>query len=165
TDLARGSTSRFASGGPVTASALWSPDGTRLTFRSNRNGLTEFHERSAAGGGNDRRVLSLDAYRSEMPSNNLVPTDWSPDGRYVIYSAPEIASATDLWLPPLEKDEKPAKLIASPADEMHGNFSPNGHLVAYTSNESGKFEIYVETVPRSDQKWPVSTNGGYEPRW
>src|SRR5262249_10994393 len=83
----------------------------------------------------------------------------------VIYSAPETAPATDFWSPPREKDGKPAKLIASPADEMHGNFSPNGHLVAYTSNESGKFEIYVETVPRSDQKWPVSTNGGYEPRW
>jgi eukaryotic-like serine/threonine-protein kinase len=48
---------------------------------------------------------------------------------------------------------------------MHGNFSPDGRLVAYTSNESGRFEIYVETVPPSDQKSPVSTNGGYEPRW
>ena len=48
---------------------------------------------------------------------------------------------------------------------MHGNFSPDGGLVAYTSNESGRVEVYVETVPRSDRKWPVSTNGGYEPRW
>ena len=48
---------------------------------------------------------------------------------------------------------------------MHGNFSPNGHLVAYTSNESGRFEVYVETVPRSERKWSVSTHGGYEPRW
>ena len=48
---------------------------------------------------------------------------------------------------------------------MHGNFSPNGHLMAYTSNESGRFEVYVETVPRSDRRWNVSTEGGYEPRW
>ena len=48
---------------------------------------------------------------------------------------------------------------------MHGNFSPDGHLLAYTSNESGRFEIYAETVPRSDRKWPISTKGGYEPRW
>jgi eukaryotic-like serine/threonine-protein kinase len=48
---------------------------------------------------------------------------------------------------------------------MHGNFSPSGHLIAYTSNESGRFEVYVETVPRSDRRWPVSTEGGYEPRW
>ena len=55
--------------------------------------------------------------------------------------------------------------ITSPADQLHGAFAPNGHLVAYTSNESGKFEVYVETVPPSDRKWPVSTGGGYEPRW
>jgi hypothetical protein len=48
---------------------------------------------------------------------------------------------------------------------MHGNFSPDGHLVAYTSNESGKFQVYVQTLPKSDKKWPVSTTGGYEPRW
>jgi hypothetical protein len=48
---------------------------------------------------------------------------------------------------------------------MHGNFSPDGRLVAYTSDESGQFDVYVETVPRSDRKWQVSTSGGYEPRW
>ena len=48
---------------------------------------------------------------------------------------------------------------------MHGNFSPDGQLVAYTSNESGKFQVNVQTLPLSDKKWQVSTNGGYEPRW
>ncbi len=48
---------------------------------------------------------------------------------------------------------------------MHGNFSPDGHLVAYTSNESGKFQVNVQTLPLSDKKWQVSTDGGYEPRW
>jgi Tol biopolymer transport system component len=70
-----------------------------------------------------------------------------------------------LWRLPLGEVGKPAKFIASPADDMHGNFSPGGRLVAYTSTESGKFDVYVETVPRSDRKWRVSTNGGYEPRW
>src|SRR6516225_6278120 len=66
----------------------------------------------------------------------------------------------------LTQGGKPEKFIASPAEEMHGNFSPDGHLVAYTSNESGKFEVYVETFPRSESKWLVSaTTGGYEPRW
>ena len=74
-------------------------------------------------------------------------------------------AGNDLWLIPLVNDLKAEKFFASPAAEMHGNFSPDGHLVAYTSNESGRFEVYVETVPRSDRKWPVSTNGGYEPRW
>ena len=84
TDLARSSTARISSGGLVTNSAFWSPDGTRLMFRSNRNGIVEFFEKSAAGGGNDRLVLP----GAQMPSLNLIPTDWSPDGRHIIFSAP-----------------------------------------------------------------------------
>src|SRR5262245_41294993 len=81
-------------------------------------------------------------------------------------SAPAHTSGNELWLLPLGRDEKPSRLIASSgAEKLHGNFSPDAHFVAYTSNESGKFEVYVETVPRSDRKWSVSTNGGYEPRW
>jgi eukaryotic-like serine/threonine-protein kinase len=161
TDLARSSTTRVSSGGLVTASALWSPDGTRLMFRSNRNGIIEFFEKSAAGGGNDRLVLP----GAQMPSLNLIPTDWSHDGRNVIFSAPAPGSENDLWLWPVTEGEKPAKLIASPANQMHGNFSPAAGLVAYTSSETGKFEVYVETIPRSDRRWVVSTSGGYEPRW
>lgn len=56
-------------------------------------------------------------------------------------------------------------LIDSPFDQMHGNFSLDGRFVANSSNESGRFEVYVETVPRSNTKLPVSTSGGYEPRW
>ena len=150
----------------MTASVLWSPDGSRLVFRSNRNGLIEFYERSAAGGGSDKLLLSADTYASaRLPSFNLVPTDWSPDGRYIIFSAPAPESGNDLWLLPVSDARKTTKFVASPAEEMHGNFSPDGRLVAYTSNESGRFEVYVETVPRSDRKWPLSTDGGYEPRW
>jgi Tol biopolymer transport system component len=166
TDLARSSTSRFAFGPVISASALWSPDGSRLVFRSLRRGLIEFFRRSAAGGGNDEPVLPGEAYRTaQIPSLNLIPTDWSPDGRIIIFSAPAPASGNDLWLLSLSGDERPAKFISSTAEEMHGNFSPDGHMVAYTSNESGKFDIYVETFPRSDRRAKISTSGGYEPRW
>ena len=111
-------------------------------------------------------MLSAETVRAgQIPSNNPVPTDWSPDGRSIIFSNPAPESGHDLWLLPLGEEGKPAKFIASPAEEMHGNFSPDGRLVAYTSNESGRFEVYAETIPRSDRKWPVSTSGGYEPRW
>jgi len=167
TDLARRSSSRVAlAGGLVTASALWSPNGTRLMYRSNVHGVIEFYERSAAGGGSDRQVLSLDAFRAaQLPSLNLVPTDWSPDGRSVIFSAPAAETANDLWLLPLATPEPPAKFITSPGDQLHANFSPDGSLVAYSSNESGQFEVYLETIPRSDRKVAVSASGGYEPRW
>jgi Tol biopolymer transport system component len=165
-DLARNSISRFASGGLVTGTPIWSPDGTRLAFRTNRNGIIEFYERSAAGGGSDRPILLGEAYRAaQIPSNNLIPTDWSPDGQTIIFSVPSPESGNDLWLLPVTENGKPEKFLASPAEQLHGNFSPDGHLVAYSSNESGRFEVYVETIPQSDRKLPVSTEGGYEPRW
>lgn len=93
----------------------------------------------------------------------LIPNDWSPDGRHILFSAP--APDYDLWLLAIGEQGRATKFIASPGEQMHGNFSPDGRLVAYTSDESGQFEVYVETFPRSDRKWPVSTSGGYEPRW
>jgi len=162
-DLARGSNSLFASGGAVTAATLWSPNGNTLIFRSNKNGTIEFYQRSAAGGGNEQTVLSFEAIGAAHLPQNLIPTDWSHDGQ-IIFSAPAPASGNDLWLLTL-REGTTARFIASPAEELHGNFSPDGRLVAYTSNESGRFEVYVETFPRSDRKWSVSTNGGYEPRW
>jgi Tol biopolymer transport system component len=165
TDLARNSSSRLVFEGVLTASPLWSPDGSRLAFRSVRNGLIEFFERSAGGGGNEQPLLEADTYLAVMRSLNLIPSDWSADGRHIIFSAPSPVSGNDLWLLPLSGDGKPVKFIASAAEELHGNSSPDGQLVAYTSNESGKYEVYVETFPRSDRKWTVSTSGGYEPRW
>jgi Tol biopolymer transport system component len=162
TDLARGTSSRVVSDGvgAVTAAVIWSPDGSRLAFRSNRTGVIQLYERSAAGGGSDRQVTNADD-----PSSGLIATDWSPDGRQLLVANRTSGAGTDLWLFPLGNDAKPTRFVGSPADEMQGNFSPDGHLVAYTSNMSGRFEIYVETVPQSDRKWLVSTTGGYEPRW
>jgi Tol biopolymer transport system component len=155
TNLARGNSSLLSSGGGVTAAPVWSPDGTRLVFRSNRSGVIDLYERSGAGGGVDR---PWEAFSIIPPSGNA--TDWSRNGRQLLMSA-----GGDLWLYPVGSDAKPEKYVDSPAVQMHGNFSPDGGLVAYTSNESGRFEIFVETVPRSDKKWLVSTGGGYEPRW
>jgi eukaryotic-like serine/threonine-protein kinase len=165
-DLARGSNTPITRGALLSASATWSPDGTRLSFRTFRGGLIEFYQKSAAGGGDEASVLSAQTESAaQIQAVNLVPTDWSPDGKLITFSSPTVASGNDLWLLPLTGDRKPVKFLATPADEMHGNFSPVGHFVAYTSNESGRFEVYVQTFPLSDKKWHVSTDGGYEPRW
>ena len=55
--------------------------------------------------------------------------------------------------------------MASPGEQMHANFSPDGSSIAYTSNESGRFEVYVQSLRPPARKWPISVNGGYEPRW
>jgi Tol biopolymer transport system component len=178
TDLERTSTSRLTVAGRIgggsddtiraflNASSIWSPGGTRLIFRSNRNGTVEFYDKSAAGGGNEGPIFLADAQvAAGIESQQLIPTDWSPDGTQMLFSVGTQASGFDLWLLPLTGDRKPMKLLASPSDEMHGTFSPDGHLVAYTSNESGRFQVYAQTLPLSDRKWQVSTDGGYEPRW
>jgi hypothetical protein len=130
--------------------------------------LIEFHQKSSAGGGAEEPLLLEDMQLQLHTVGNVVPSDWSPDSRYIIYCGPTIATRYDLWLLPLAGapgDKKLVTFLNSPADEMQANFSPDGRFVAYTSNEPGRFEVYVQTFPRSDGKWQISTNGGYEPRW
>ena len=168
TDLARRSNSRLAGGETaISASPVWSPDGAQIVFRSTRGAAgLQVYQTSAGGGGSEQLVLSRKMARSAGAQPlSLFPTDWSPDGQSILFSNAGAASGTDLWLLPLTGDKKPVKFLASPAEEMHGNFSPDGRLVAYTSNESGKFQVHVQTLPLSDRKWQVSINGGYEPRW
>jgi Tol biopolymer transport system component len=165
-DLKRNSMTRFTSGWEIAATPAWSSDGARLVYRAAHFGGIQFFQRSAGGGGNEEPLLTLEMVRAaQIRSANLVPTDLSPDGGHIIFSVPAPASGNDLWMVPLAGDRKPFKFLATPAEEMHGNFSPDGRYIAYTSNESGRFEVYVQTLPLSDRKWQVSTNGGYEPRW
>jgi len=166
-DIARGSTLRLTSGYSLNASPIWSPDGTGIIYRSVRKGMAEFYRKSASGGGKEEPVLLDKVQREVLTESNLSePTDWSPDGRHLLYSTS--TSNVQLWLLPFSSGgtpEKPSKLVDSPADVMHGNFSPDGRLIAYTSNESGVWEVYAQTFPPSDRKWQISTDGGYEPRW
>src|SRR5262249_36776315 len=138
TDIARGSTLRLTSGYTLNASPVWSPEGARIVYRTVRKGIAEFYQKSAGGGGKDEPVLLEKMQREVLAeSNNSEPTDWSPDGRHVLYSTS--TSNVQLWLLPLSivsDANKPLRLIDSPADVMHGNFSPDGHLIAYCSNES-----------------------------
>jgi len=165
-DLTRGGSAPFTFGPSINASPVWAPDGARIIFRTSRTGgLTEFYAKSAGGGGTEEPVLSRDVARAAgVLSANMSLWDWSPDGRHVLFSA-TTSSDYDLWLLPLSGDPKPVRFLSAPGDQWHGNFSPDGRLVAYTSNESGRFEVHVQTFPLTDRQWTVSTTGGYEPRW
>jgi len=96
-----------------------------------------------------------------------VPKSWSPDGRFILYAQINPGTGADLLAIPVEPDAKPFVVVQTPANEDQGQFSPDGHWVAYTSNESGLSEIYVIPFPPSSNggKWLVSRGGGVQPRW
>jgi len=166
TDLVRGSASRLSAGPALNAAPVWSPDGAQIVYRTNRGGPIELYQKSALGGGNEEPTLTAETIRTAgIHALQVIPSDWSPDGQYIVNTVPVSGSGFELWLLPLTSNAKPVKFRSSPGNEMHANFSPDGRLIAYGSNESGKYEVYVQTFPKSDQEWTVSTNGGYEPRW
>jgi serine/threonine protein kinase len=166
TDLTRGSSAPFTFGPTVNAHPVWAPDGARIIFRTNRTGgMDEFYAKSAGGGGKEEPVLTEATARAAgVLSGNVRLWDWSPDGQQLLFSAPT-SSDYELWLVPVARDAKPVSLLSAPGDQIHGNISPNGRLVAYSSNESGRFEVRVQTLPLTDHLWTVSTTGGFEPRW
>ena len=96
-------------------------------------------------------------------SLNLSTPDWSPDGQNLLYSV-TASSGSELWLLPVS-ERKPVRLLRVSSVVAHASFSPDGRFVSYSSDESGKLEVYVQTLPLSDRKWQVSTSGGSELRW
>ena len=159
-DLARnGSRSRLTFDPQSDGDPIWSPDGTRIAFDSNRagDGHTHLYLTSAGGTGNDQRVSSADA--DEFPSS------WSHDGQNILLVRFAGAHA-GVWLFPLGGDHEPKSLLqSSDFDQVSGVFSPDGHFIAYVSTESGRGEVYVQDFPLSGRKWTISSAGGWFPVW
>lgn len=101
-----------------------------------------------------------------------VATDWSADGRFLLYMSNDPQADWDLWVLPMERDRKPWVFLKTPFSERQGAVSPDGRFVAYMSNESGRAEVHVRPfaepgagVNAADGQWQVSTTGGLFPRW
>jgi serine/threonine protein kinase len=158
-DLSRRTSTRLTFGPKDNSNPIWSPDDGRIVFASSRTGAPNLFVKSSAGAGNDEPF-----YMDE--TSTKVPSDWSLDGRFVAFHG--ISGATksgwDLWTFSVS-DKKPAVFLSTPATEVLGNFSPDGHWLAYVSDESGKQEVYVQSFPASGGKWQISTAGGREPVW
>ena len=156
-DLARNTPSRFTFDPANESAPVWSPDGSRIVFSSNRNGVPNLYQKLSSGAGNDEALL-----KSAEP---IGPHDWSPDGKFILYGVLSARTNVDLWVLPLFGDQKPAPFIQTEFAETQGRFSPDGRWVAYASNESGQFQIYVQSFPSSGGKWQVSSGGGAQPQW
>jgi Tol biopolymer transport system component len=160
-DLARGATSRFTFGPKQNIVPVWSSDGSRIVFGSNRD-ATHVRLYVKPTGGAGKEELLLDA-----PG---VPSDWSRDGRFVIFTKNDAKTLSDIWVLPLSGDRppvpgKPFPFLQTEFNEVGAKVSLESKWVAYTSNESGQNEVYVQTFPSPGGKSQISTGGGSRPVW
>jgi dipeptidyl aminopeptidase/acylaminoacyl peptidase len=158
-DLTRGAASRLTFDPGNDYLPVWSPDGTRIVFASDRgaSGLYQLYTKLASGAGSEELLLESSSSKS--------PMDWSSDGRFIVYEEYGPKTRRDLWVLPLSGNRKPVPFLQTAADEFQGQFSPDGRWIAYGSDESGAFEIYVQPFPAIGGKWQISTGGGTQPRW
>ncbi len=156
-DLARGANTRLTFGGGG-GNAEWSPDGRQIIYAPNGGVSPDLYLKPANGAEMGERILHAD--------QTVTPKDWSEDGRFLLYEQRGNGRATDLWVLPLAGDRKPMPYLVTPFTKTQAKFSPDGHWVVYTSNESGTREVYVQPFPMaSGGKWVVSNGGGSQPRW
>jgi eukaryotic-like serine/threonine-protein kinase len=165
-DLARDSKSRFTFDDKAHSNPVWSPDGNQLAYSLSDGGVLDaaIFSKASNGAGVPKQLLA----RTPEDAALVAPTDWSPDGRWMIYARGTMgggAQGADLWAFPLDGSQKPFPYISGPGDQIDAQFSPDGHFVAYQSNENGNPEIYVAAFPWTGAKWQVSTDGGNSPRW
>jgi len=158
-DIGRGVLSRFTFRSGISRFPVWSPDGSRLVFAFLSLNLysSDLYQKPAGGNGQEELVIHAGV--------NGYSDDWSPDGKWIVYEQLGQKSAYDLWLLPMRGDRKPQPYLQTSFDESNARFSPDGRWMAYQSNESGKFQVYVQTFPLSGAKYQISTSGGNAPRW
>jgi Tol biopolymer transport system component len=158
-DVARGLRTRFTFDPANEWESIWSSDGSRIVFNSNRKGRYDLYQKASSGAGTEEVLLE----------DNLdkLPVSWSPDGRFILYvtGANTPRTGNDLFVLPLSGDRKPVPFLNTQFNEGLGQFSPDGRWVVYASNEAGRFEVYVAPFPGPGGKWQISTGGGSWPRW
>ncbi|MBZ5696531.1 MAG: protein kinase [Acidobacteriia bacterium] len=169
-EFARGVTTRFTFDLSWNSNPIWSPDGDRIMFLSNRTGVFDLYQKTSNLAGEDQVLFKSNEFKN--------PSSWSPDGRFVLYYNP--VPPAHVWLLPLGgvADHKPIALEHSAFSQAAGRFSPDGRWIAYSSDESGKDQIYVRPFDASSLtenspttglpvggKWMVSKEGGTTPLW
>jgi Tol biopolymer transport system component len=161
-DTGRRVASRFTSQPSAERMPVWSPDGSRLGFSSPRETNPPSLFVKMANGGSEQPLFGSDQL--------IQPTDWSRDGRFIVYGRRDPRSQWDLWVLPVSSDvqhgeRRSETYLQTPFNEHHGQLSPDGRWMAYASDESGRWEIYVRPFPAQSSRWQISTKGGVEPRW
>jgi len=157
-DLVRGTPSRFTFDPWQEMDVVWSPDSKTLLYWSDRDTQLDIFRKS---------IGSPETLWLGDKSVDEVPLDWSTDGRFILVAKTKVGGreGSDLWIHPDVSGEKAVPFKASPFHESDGRFSPDGKLIAYVSDESGRNEIYVASFPEPTETLLISSKGGVAPRW
>ena len=164
-DIARRTSSRVTSERLVDASPTWAPDAQHIAFRSNRSSSigVEMYETAITPGAPSRLLVGNVLRDPRTLPTNLIPCQWLKDGRLVFYQA-NVANGYGIWITPSDQP-RPQPLVDSPFNELYPAVSPDGRWLAYMSDQSGRYEIYVQEFASGAQRTLISTQGGMQPRW
>ena len=155
-DLSRETLTRLTFDGTLNLNTIWTPDSKSIIFQSNKDGPPNIYSQRADGSGGLERLTSSDFVH--------FPVSISPDGQLLAYGEINPTTGYDLWILRL-KDHQAMPFLRTPFTESVPQFSPDGRWLAYISNESGRYEVYVQPYPGPGGKWQISTDGGTEPIW
>jgi Tol biopolymer transport system component len=156
-DLERGTQVRLTTDPASDTYPIWSPTGDRIAFLSTRNGQSTIYEKLANGSAVEQPLVA-------SPEVKFNPT-YSPDGRFVMYAQLHPNTNLDLYLVSTGPDKTIQPFLQTRFVEAQPRISPNGKWVAYISNETDQFEVYVQTFPVGGGKLPISVGGGSQPQW
>jgi Tol biopolymer transport system component/tRNA A-37 threonylcarbamoyl transferase component Bud32 len=155
-DVARGVPSRITFNAAQDWTPSWSGDGTRLIFASSRDGTNHIYSKAASGVGADQLVAQTE---------NAIPVSWSRDGKHIVFSRLKGGGGVDTWVLQMP-EQKASPFVESPFDKIHGRISPDGRWIAYATNDSGMYQIVVQSFPDPNGgKWTITAQGGVEPKW
>ena len=156
-DIPRGTLTRLTFEG-YNFGPLWTPDGKRVTFGSTRaGGARNLFWKPADGSGPAEQLTESGRFQ--------VPSSWSPDGQVLAFFERNPTVGWGIWVLSLQGERSPRPFLQTQFAERGAVFSPDGHWLAYISNESGRREVYVQAYPGSGGKWQISTEGGNGPVW
>jgi dipeptidyl aminopeptidase/acylaminoacyl peptidase len=156
-DVVRGSPTRLTFDGD-NRRPIWSPDGKRLVYGASTTSANNLYAINADGGGKPERLTTSDQLQT--------PSSWSSANVIAFLERPGLGGgSTGIWVLPSDGDRKPRLFLESRFNLTYPEFSPDGHWIAYVSNESGATEVYVQPYPGPGEKIRISTAGGIEPVW
>jgi Tol biopolymer transport system component len=158
-DAADGRRSRLDANAADENWLVWSPDGKRVVFNSQRSRGLDIYGRDVSAGAQEQ-LLAIDEERGQWP------VSWSPDGSDILVVTNTQETGNDIWVLPMTGGRQPYPFLKSPAQENWAAFSPNGKWVAFSYNEAGSdTELYVTSFPKAGRRYLVSARGGFQARW